>query len=140
MGKLTDERLDEIEHAARNAWTQYPWRTMGGTGPWKPMIVAGPLGQCVVGHATDADAKHIANMDPPTTLALIAELREARAAFERLKEYNAIFNAPYNGDDMIGDDGYGTSDHAIKELKAEIERLKQSTGYCDRCPYNLGAY
>jgi hypothetical protein len=31
----------------------------------------------------------------------------------------------YNGDDMIGDDGFGTTEHALKEAQATVEKLKE---------------
>lgn len=40
-----------------------------------------------------------------------------------LREMGYIKIAPYRGEDMIGDDGFGTTEHAMRELQAENAAL-----------------
>ena len=41
-----------------------------------------------------------------------------------LREMGYIKIAPYRGEDMIGDDGFGTTEHAMRELQAENAALR----------------
>lgn len=88
--KITPAQLDEIEAAAKEAHAQ-PW----GRG-WESRLDDADFhtvvhdSECVV-HIADvtqggADAAHIAMMDPATTLALVAEVRELRAKVVRVRE------------------------------------------------------
>ena len=81
--KITPAQLDEIEAAAKEAHAQ-PWGCS-----WESRLDDADFhtvvhdSECVV-HIADvtqggADAAHIAMMDPATTLALVAEVRELRA-------------------------------------------------------------
>ena len=89
--KITTDQLDEIEAAAKKA-TPGPWRVEEGigidAGEYDEVISPGQvscMSYCYGGSSTidgdnlDADMAHIATMDPATTLALIAEVRELRA-------------------------------------------------------------
>lgn len=75
--KLTPAQLDEIKAAAKEA------SSVHGRG-WHSEV---SLERDTHGRipAWHRDAKHIATMDPATTLALIAEVRELRAKVERVE-------------------------------------------------------
>ena len=94
--KLTPAQLDEIEAAAEKA-TPGEWRVDGEqieAGEFGEVIIPGPVlcgSYCYGGSSTidgdhlAEDFAHIATMDPATTLALIAEVRELRAKVERVR-------------------------------------------------------
>ena len=94
--KLTPAQLDEIEAGAKRA-TRGPWRKSGtwiDAGKYDEVLCPGEvscMSYCYGGSSTidgdnfDADIAHIVNMDPTTTLALIAEVRELRAKVERVR-------------------------------------------------------
>lgn len=93
--KLTPDQLDEIEAAAKKAtpgpWVaQYESPTMGGR-RWTLRRKAKP-GIIVSGfeYGDNFIAEHVAMMDPATTLALIAEVRELRAKVEGATQQPAI--------------------------------------------------
>ena len=70
--KLTPAQLDEIEAVARGArLSQWRWPKFDDL-------------EQVNGHI-GAHSRHIAMMDPATTLALVAEVRELRAKVERVR-------------------------------------------------------
>lgn len=82
--KITPAQLDEIEAAARAA-TDGPWSVVRDDeidSPEGPLLAGLLVGDCGVVRWTH-DAIHIAAFDPPTALALIAEVREWRAKVER---------------------------------------------------------
>ena len=95
--KITPAQLDEIEAAAKEA-TPGEWRVDGEqieAGEFGEVIIPGPVlcgSYCYGGSSTidgdhlAEDFAHIAMMDPATTLALIAEVRELRAKVERVRE------------------------------------------------------
>lgn len=95
--KLTPAQLDEIEAVAKEA-SPGEWRVDGGqieVGEFGEVIIPGPVlcgSYCYGGSSTidgdhlAEDFAHIAMMDPATTLALIAEVRELRAKVERVLE------------------------------------------------------
>ena len=70
--KLTPAQLDEIEEAAKKI-PPGPWELEGDE-----VILDRP--------ATLDDMAYVATMDPATTLALVAEVREQRAKVERVRE------------------------------------------------------
>ena len=86
--KITPAQLDEIEAAAKEA-TPGPWEVIPATFEEGRRIKT-PAYE-LMGVDIDApylditDAEHIAMMDPATTLALIAEVRELRAKVERVE-------------------------------------------------------
>ena len=99
--KLTPARLDELEAAAKKA-TQGPWEAWDGFDAGGGVYVnTGDIREdsrrCVSldsGHTYPGesgwsqlrkDAAHIAMMEPATTLALVAEVRELRAKVERVR-------------------------------------------------------
>ena len=94
---LTPAQLDEIEAAAKKA-TPGEWRVDGEqieAGEFGEVIVPGPVlcgSYCYGGSSTidgdhlAEDFAHVAMMDPATTLALVAEVRELRAKVERVRE------------------------------------------------------
>lgn len=88
--KITPAQLDEIEATAKEAHAQ-PWGCS-----WESRLDDADFhtvvhdSECVV-HIADVtqggvDAEHIAMMDPATTLALVAEVRDQRAKVERVRE------------------------------------------------------
>ena len=88
--KITSAQLDEIEATAKKA-TPDEWRVDGEqieAGEFGEVIIPGPVlcgSYCYGGSSTidgdhlAEDFAHIAMMDPATTLALVAEVRELRA-------------------------------------------------------------
>ena len=95
--KITPAQLDEIEATAKKA-TPGEWRVDGEqieAGEFGEVIIPGPVlcgSYCRGGSSTidgdhlAEDFAHIAMMDPATTLALVAEVRELRAKVERVRE------------------------------------------------------
>jgi len=75
--KLTPAQLDEIEAAAKNAEGAL---RANGAEVWQCVTTHG------IGLAGESLYTHIAMMDPATTLALVAEVRELRAKVERVRE------------------------------------------------------
>ena len=104
---LTPAQLDEIEAAAKKA-TPGEWRVDGEqieAGEFGEVIVPGPVlcgSYCYGGSSTidgdhlAEDFAHVAMMDPATTLALIAEVRELRAKVERVREVHEPIDALLN--------------------------------------------
>ena len=88
--KITPAQLDEIEAVAKEAYAQpwgYGWESRLDDADFHTVVHDS---ECVV-HIADvtqggADAAHIAMMDPATTLALVAEVRELRAKVTLLAE------------------------------------------------------
>ena len=80
--KLTPAQLDEIEAAAKEA-TPGPWEVIGGGEYVTPIGLPAGFDDCGV---SPRDVHYIAAFDPPTVLALIAEVRELRAKVERVRE------------------------------------------------------
>ena len=80
--KLTPDQLDEIEAAAKEA-TPGPWEVIGGGEYVTPIGLPAGFDDCGV---SPRDVHYIAAFDPPTVLALIAEVRELRAKVERVRE------------------------------------------------------
>lgn len=81
--KLTPDQLDEIEAVAREArLSQWRWPKFDDL-------------EQVNGHI-GAHSRHIAMMDPATTLALVAEVRELRAKVERVREVHEPSDAMMN--------------------------------------------
>ena len=85
--KLTPDQLDEIEAAAKKA-TPGEWvhdedgEVRGSNGESLFFGDAAGYGLPI----SRAIAAHVAMMDPATTLALVAEVRELRAKVERVRE------------------------------------------------------
>ena len=92
--KITTDQLDEIEAAAKKA-TPGPWRVEEGigidAGEYDEVISPGQvscMSYCYGGSSTidgdnlDADMAHIAMMDPATTLALVARVKDLEAQAE----------------------------------------------------------
>lgn len=98
--KITPAQLDEIEAAAKEAYAQpwgYSWESRLDDADFHTVVHDS---ECVV-HIADvtqggADAEHIAMMDPATTLALVAEVRELRAKVERVREVHEPIDAMLN--------------------------------------------
>ena len=84
--KLTPDQLDEIEAAAKKA-TPGEWahdefgEVLGSNGESLFFGDAAGYGLPI----SRAIAAHVAMMDPATTLALVAEVRELRAKVERVR-------------------------------------------------------
>ena len=85
--KLTPDQLDEIEAAAKKA-TPGEWvhdedgEVRGSNG--ESLFFGDAAGYGLP--LSRAIAEHVAMMDPATTLALVAEVRELRAKVERVRE------------------------------------------------------
>ena len=79
--KITPAQLDEIEAAAKEA-TPGPWEVIGGGEYVTPIGLPAGFDDCGV---SPRDVHYIAAFDPPTVLALIAEVRELRAKVERVR-------------------------------------------------------
>ena len=78
--KLTPAQLDEIEAAAKKAGDEVSWAVeTRGIEVRIPQVVS------YQGLLDPDDAAHIAMMNPTTTLALVAEVRELRAKVERVR-------------------------------------------------------
>ena len=78
---LTPAQLDEIEAAAKKADSEVSWAVeTRGIEVRIPQVVSHQ------GLLDPDDAEHVAMMDPATTLALVAEVRELRAKVERVRE------------------------------------------------------
>lgn len=105
--KLTPAQLDEIEAVAKEA-SPGEWRVDGGqieVGLFGEVIAPGPVlcgsycrgGSSTIGgdHLAE-DFEHVAMMDPSTTLALVAEVRELRAKVERVREVHEPIDAMLN--------------------------------------------
>ena len=89
--KLTPARLDEIEAAAKKADSEVSWAVeTRGIEVRIPQVVSHQ------GLLDPDDAAHIAMMDPATTLALVAEVRELRAKVERVREVHEPIDALLN--------------------------------------------
>ena len=86
--KLTPTRLDEIV-AAADAATPGPWEVIPATFEEGRRIKTPAYELMAVDidapYLDRTDAEHIATMDPATTLALVAEVRELRAKVERVR-------------------------------------------------------
>ena len=86
---LTPAQLDEIEAAAKEA-TPGPWELIPATFEGGRRIKTPAYELMAVDidapYLDRTDAEHIAMMDPATTLALVAEVRELRAKVERVRE------------------------------------------------------
>ena len=80
--KLTPTQLDEIEAVAKEA-TPGEWEVIGGGEYVTPIGLLAGFDDCGV---SPRDARYIATFDPPTALALVAEVRELRAKVERVRE------------------------------------------------------
>lgn len=98
--KITPAQLDEIETAAKEAYAQpwgYSWEGRLDDADFHTVVNDGEY----VVHIADvtqggADAEHIAMMQPSTTLALVAEVRELRAKVERVREVHEPIDALLN--------------------------------------------
>lgn len=81
--ELDLERLEKVARAA----TDGPWSVVDGdevASAEGPLLAGLPTGDAIV--CWMPDATHIATFDPPTVLALIAEVRELRAKVGRVQE------------------------------------------------------
>ena len=95
---LTPAQLDEIEAAAKEA-TPGPWEVIGGGEYVTPIGLPAGFDDCGV---SPRDVHYIAAFDPPTVLALVAELRELRAKVERVLEFMGNREGEYSvTDDFI---------------------------------------
>lgn len=85
--KLTPDQLDEIEAAAKDAtpgeWVHDEFGEVRGS-DGESLFFGDAAGHALP--ISRAIAEHIAMMDPATTLALVAEVRELRAKVERVRE------------------------------------------------------
>ena len=105
---LTPAQLDEIEAAAKKA-TPGEWRVDGEqieAGEFGEVIVPGPVlcgSYCYGGSSTidgdhlAEDFAHVAMMDPATTLALIAEVRELRSRLLDVRSVVDVVDASASG-------------------------------------------
>lgn len=129
--KLTPAQLDEIEATAKKAGDEVSWAVeTRGIEVRIPQVVS------YQGLLDPDDAAHIAMMNPTTTLALVAEVRELRAKVERVREVHRRFSiyetCPEDGcenahcfetavgdyvhdDDLVGHVCYGCSDLSDEE-------------------------
>ena len=88
---ITPARLDEIEAAAKKAGDEVSWAVeTRGIEVRIPQVVSHQ------GLLDPDDAAHIAMMNPTTTLALVAEVRELRAKVERVREVHEPIDAMLN--------------------------------------------
>lgn len=101
-------QLDADEAAARNVYTQAPWRT-GTTHQGWPSVEGD--GWTVVSTPYEADAAHIARWDPQRVLGEVAAKRRILDAWQAV--YDDI-QEPYTGDQRMGE-GFGL-DHAVQCL------------------------
>ena len=91
---LTPAQIDEIEATALAAlrcspqgWTAHPVYDTFDYYVADDGLYLGACPDCGVRSSFDKeDATHIATFDPPTALALVAEVRELRAKVERVRE------------------------------------------------------
>ena len=89
--KLTPAQLDEIEAVAKKADSEVSWAVeTRGIEVRIPQVVSHQ------GLLDPDDAEHVAMMDPATTLALVAEVRELRAKVERVREVHEPIDALLN--------------------------------------------
>lgn len=97
--KLTPDQLDEIVAAAEDA-TPGPWEVIPATFEEGRRIKTPAYELMAVDidapYLDRADAEHVAMMDPATTLALVAEVRELRAKVERVREVHEPIDAIMN--------------------------------------------
>ena len=105
---LTPAQLDEIEAAAKKA-TPGEWRVDGEqieAGEFGEVIVPGPVlcgSYCYGGSSTidgdhlAEDFAHVAMMDPATTLALVAEVRELRSRLLDVRSVVDVVDASASG-------------------------------------------
>ena len=124
--KITPAQLDEIEAAAKGA------HSVQGRG-WHSEV---SLGRDTRGRipAWHRDAKHIAMMDPATTLALVAEVRELKNAARLMQ---SVIEAKYDRFAEIADipaeesrcmDPELIEEAAldrVRELRAKVERVRE---------------
>ena len=75
MNELTDERLAELRRIAETPQSLGAWKASDGV-DWNYRVVAGY--ECLADTGDAGITDHIAAFDPPTVLALVAELTEAR--------------------------------------------------------------
>ena len=91
--KLTPTRLDEIEAAAKKAtpgeWVHDEFGEVRGSNG-ESLFFGDAAGYALP--ISRAIAEHVAMMDPATTLALVAEVRELRAKVERVREVHRRFS------------------------------------------------
>lgn len=89
--KLTPAQLDEIEAAAKEAtpgeWVHDEFGEVHGSNG-ESLFFGDAAGYALP--ISRAIAEHIAMMDPATTLALVAEVRELRAKVERVREVHQM--------------------------------------------------
>lgn len=117
---MTPEQLEEIEARARGA-TPGPWSRQSGC---VPQVVIGPhsrqLLRCykdqIKGTDPVANAAHIAGMDPATTLALTAALREA---WEALRLGKIVM-------DLLEEHGASIVPHILDSDENAGERFRQA--------------
>ena len=85
--KLTSDQLDKIEAAANMAtpgeWVHDEFGEVRGSNG-ESLFFGDAAGYALP--ISRAIAEHVAMMDPATTLALVAEVRELRAKVERVRE------------------------------------------------------
>ena len=136
--KITPAQLDEIEAAAKEAHAQpwgYSWESRLDDADFHTVVHDS---ECVV-HIADvtqggADAEHIAMMDPATTLALVAEVRELKNAARLMQ---SVIEAKYDRFAEIADipaeearcmDPQLIEEAAlarVRELRAKVERVRE---------------
>ena len=90
--KLTPDQLDEIEAAAKRAlsgdgpWTFQRWGGQNQNGDYAESILFDSRGESLTYGLPNLEGDHIAMMDPATTLALVARLREAEQMVRLLRD------------------------------------------------------
>ena len=90
--KLTSAQLDEIEAAAKKADSEVSWAVeTRGIEVRIPQVVSHQ------GLLDPDDAAHIAMMDPATTLALVAEVRELRSRLLDVRSVVDVVDASASG-------------------------------------------
>ena len=91
--KLTPAQLDEIEAAAKKAtpgeWVHDEFGEVRGSNG-ESLFFGDAAGYALP--ISRAIAEHVAMMDPATTLALVAEVRDLRAKVERVREVHRRFS------------------------------------------------
>lgn len=91
--KITPAQLDEIEAVAKEA-TPGPWEVIGGGEYVTPIGLPAGFDDCGV---SPRDVHYIAAFDPPTVLALVAEVREMRAKVEWVRALHRADTQPALG-------------------------------------------
>lgn len=140
---MTDLDLDRIEGDARAA-TQGEWAVKTNRAGNPTFGLAEKDGYLASWIVNQEDARHIANMDPPKTIALVAALRKARADWQTL---SAVYERVIKDGDQPLQYEKQRADRAEAEatrLRAVVEAIKAApksrcNGYMRCCDHYYSA-